>query len=93
MGCIIDEKKREHRRDGGNRRENERFVFRLVLYSDPADDPSVTVKRQERTERGWETGDVQWSRTFDRDSFHESHYENFRRKFARNPEYRSKWEK
>ena len=91
MGCLIDEKTREHRRDGGERREDERFLFRLVLYADPADAPSVTVKRQKRTADGWKTGEVEWSRTFDRDRFNETHYANFRRKFAREPEYRKRW--
>jgi hypothetical protein len=91
MGCIFDEKHREHRRDGGERREDERFLFRLVLYSDPADEPTVTVKRQHRTEDGWQTGEVEWVRHFDREGFNESHYDNFRRKFARDPEYRNRW--
>lgn len=93
MGCIIDEKRHRHRRDGGERREDERYLFRLVLYSDPKDDPSVTIKHQRRTEDGWDTSEVKWVRHFNRDSFHENHYRNFRDKFDREPDYRKKWRK
>ena len=87
MGCIIDEKSYEHED------EEMRWLFRLVLYSDPTDDPSVTVRKQDLTNDGWKLDQSEgvYRRAFDRGTFNEHHYANFRSKFVRDPEYREQY--
>lgn len=87
MGCLIDEKTYEYED------ENHRWIFRLILFSDPMDDPSVTIRKQNRVDDGWVLDEVEgvYHRSFDRGDFNEQHYANFRSKFVRDPEYREQY--
>ena len=85
MGCILDEKRYEKVSD------TERWPFRLILYSNPADDPTVTAVRQVREPGGHWTEPTDpniYQRTFPRSDFNERHYRNFRKKLARDKKYR-----
>ena len=88
MGCILDEKHYEQTS------ENERWLFNLVLYSDPADEPTTWVRKQYRDTDGRWTLDREegvYVRHFDREKFNEHHYRNFRRRFAEDEEYRQQY--
>ncbi|NBB84793.1 MAG: hypothetical protein GVY12_01025 [Bacteroidetes bacterium] len=88
MGCILDERRYEEVSD------TERWRFRVVLYSDPMDDPTVTAVRQVRDPGGnWheaEDGSI-YRRTFLRSDFNDRHYRNFRKKLARDERYRRRF--
>ena len=87
MGRILDEK--NYIKTG----PKERWAFRLVLFSDPADHPTATAYRQVKTSEGWAApaGEPLYTRTFPRDGFNHRHYANFQSKLARDASYRRRF--
>jgi len=89
MGLFLNEKHYEQA-DG----EFERWYFNLRGWTDPAADYECFIALQKQNPAGrWHiVEDGKYHRTFPRDKFNRRHYANFRRKFARDPQYRKKWE-
>lgn len=86
MGRIFDQT------DYRSINDDERWYFHLEIYTDPATGPVSVIRRQVREDGHWQNeGSPIYAREFDRESFSEHHYKNFRAKFARDAAYREKW--